>query len=336
MKTFGFLILFLFLANCAGAELSVKITKFETTGEPLADIRLMTDMKVSGDTLMFVYETRDGHGQLFLHRAVIDRGQQKLYISPSLGKRSDGYYTSYMPYPFTGHDGTFRIVGQDDCEIYDILNDTALVGTRHHILDSNFSMPVQLSQHISDIFATASDNYVFMAREPRGGRQYVLATDIATSRIDTIRHISVSPDLQAWMPNMGKMAYSDKHESIVFAYRLHPYIEIFGTDGKTIKIVRIGEDTFDTRTLDEADFDSLNILHTIYLTLSQNYIYALYLGQKYSELKPGDSVDIIKLDFDGNIIGRYRGGSKLSSIAATDDDTLVGWDGTNFLYIELY
>lgn len=332
MKTFGLLILFLVLTNCAGAEPSVKITKFGTSGEPPDDIRLMTDMKVSGDTLMFVYETHDGHGQLFVRRAIIDREKHNFLISSSLGKRDDGYYTSYMPYPFTGLDGTFRIVGQDDCEIYDIIGSTAIAGTRHRILDSNFSVPVQLSQHVSDVFVMAPDIYVFMAREPRGARQFVLAADIVASRIDTIRHISVSSDLQAWMPNMGKMAYSDKHKSIVFAYRLHPYIEIFGTDGKTIKSVRIGEDTFDPRTLDEADFDSLNILHTIYLTLSRNYIYVLYRASVYSEQK----ADIIKLDFEGNIIDRYRIDTKLSSIAATGDHTLVGWDGANFLYIELY
>lgn len=318
MRTFGLLILFLVLANCARAESSVKITKFDKSGEPPEDIRLMTDMKVSGDTLMFVYETQNGHGQLFVRRAIIDRNKHNLLISPPLGKRDDGYYTSYMPYPFTGLDGTFRIVGQDDCEIYDIIGSTAIAGTRHRILDSNFSVPVQLSQHVSDVFVMAPDIYVFMAREPRGARQFVLAADIVASRIDTIRHISVSSDLQAWMPNMGKMAYSDKHKSIVFAYRLHPYIEIFGTDGKTIKSVRIGEDTFDPRTLDEADFDSLNILHTIYLTLSRNYIYVLYRASVYSEQK----ADIIKLDFEGNIIDRYRIGTKLSSITATGDETL--------------
>ncbi len=82
---------------------------------------------------------------------------------------------------------------------------------------------------------TGMDKYVFIGREPNGGRQYAMTADLATSKIDTIRQINISPELQTWMPNTGEMVYSDKHNRLAFAYKLHPVIEIFDTDGKTIK-----------------------------------------------------------------------------------------------------
>ncbi len=57
-------------------------------------------MKMSGDTLLFVFECEDGYGQQLLRRAVIDNSNNTIGISLDMGKREDGYYTSYMPYPF--------------------------------------------------------------------------------------------------------------------------------------------------------------------------------------------------------------------------------------------
>ena len=56
-------------------------------------------MKISGDTLLFAYESNDGYGQRFLRRAFIDFGSNQLKTSPDVGKRDDGYYVSFMPIP---------------------------------------------------------------------------------------------------------------------------------------------------------------------------------------------------------------------------------------------
>ena len=96
---------------------------------------------------------------------------------------------------------------------------------------------------------TGSDKYVFIGREPNGGRQYAMKADLISSKIDTIRQINISPELQTWMPNAGEMAYSGKVKSLAFAYKLHPFIEIFDTDGNIINFERIGDDTFNPKRL---------------------------------------------------------------------------------------
>ena len=291
-------------------------------------------MKVSGDTLLFVFECEDGYGQRLLRRAVIDSTNNTIKISPDMGKREDGYYASYMPYPFISDNSAIRVIDQEDCEIFAVENDTTFVRTRQYLMDGNTSVPLPLSQYVQDVYMTSPDKYVFIGREPNGGRQYAMTAD-ATSKIDTIRQINISSELQTWMPNTGEMVYSGKHNRLAFAYKLHPVIEIFDTDGKTIKSVKIGEYTFDPKTLEEADFEYINILHTVDLTCTSNYIYALHWSCRYSdasELAP----TIYKIDWNGKVIDRYFNVPyPIYRIAALDDTRLIGWNGKSFVLLSL-
>jgi len=76
-----------------------------------------------------------------------------------------------MPYPFIANDSTIRVVSQDDCEIYNIENDTAFVRSKQYLMTGNSTVPFPISQYVQDVFMTAPDKYVFIGREPKGGRQ---------------------------------------------------------------------------------------------------------------------------------------------------------------------
>ena len=334
MKILQVMALTLFMTGCANAK-STTTAKLEISGEPLPAIRHVTDMKVSGDTLLFVFECEDGYGQRLLRRAVIDSTNNTIKISPDMGKREDGYYASYMPYPFISDNSAIRVIDQEDCEIFAVENDTTFVRTRQYLMDGNTSVPLPLSQYVQDVYMTSPDKYVFIGREPNGGRQYAMTADLTTSKIDTIRQINISSELQTWMPNTGEMVYSGKHNRLAFAYKLHPVIEIFDTDGKTIKSVKIGEYTFDPKTLEEADFEYINILHTVDLTCTSNYIYALHWSCRYSdasELAP----TIYKIDWNGKVIDRYFNVPyPIYRIAALDDTRLIGWNGKSFVLLSL-
>ncbi len=335
MKILQIMALFLFMSGCANAQSAATFSRLEITGDTLPAIRHVTDMKMSGDTLLFVFECEDGYGQQLLRRAVIDNSNNTISISLDMGKREDGYYTSYMPYPFISDNGALRVVGQDDCEIFTVENDTAFVRTRQYLMDSNRAVPFPLSQYVQDVYMTGMDKYVFIGREPNGGRQYAMTADLATSKIDTIRQINISPELQTWMPNTGEMVYSDKHNRLAFAYKLHPVIEIFDTDGKTIKSVKIGEDTFDPKTLEEADFEAMNSLHTVDVTCTSNYIYALHWGYGYSDADKY-APTIYKIDWNGKVFDRYFNVPyPLYRIAALDDTRLIGWNGKEFVLIPM-
>ena len=335
MKILSVIALYLFISGCANAQSTTTTAKLGISGEPQPAIRHVTDMKVSGDTLLFVFECEDGYGQRLLRRAVIDSTNNTIKISPNMGKREDGYYTSYMPYPFIYYNGALRVVGQDDCEIFAVKNDTAFVRTRQYLMDSNSTVLFPLSQYVQDVYMTGADKYVFIGREPNGGRQYAMTADLTTSKIDTIRQINISPKLQTWMPNAGEMVYSDKHNRLAFAYKLHPVIEIFDPDGKTIKSVKIGEDTFDPKTLEEADFEVMNSLHTVDLTYTSDYIYVLHWGCGYSDADKY-APTIYKIEWNGNIIDRYFNiPYPLYRIASLDDNRLIGWNGKEFILIQL-
>lgn len=292
-------------------------------------------MKVSGDTLFFVHDSEESLGQLFLRRAVIYLADNHLDISPEIGKKDDGYYMSYMPYPFIGADSRVHVISQDDREIYDITDDTALVRTKRYLMNGETEVPIPLSGYIQNIFMTAPERYVFMGREPNGGRQYAMRADLKSSRIDTIRQIAISADLQTWMPNVGEMVFSPKRDRLAFAYRLHPIVEVFSMDGTSLKSIRLGQDTFDRSTLNEADFEDLNPLHTVDLTNTSDYIYALYWSYRYDE-RATRFPSIIKFDMEGNIIERYSDiPSPLCRIAAISNFRLIGWTGNRFILITL-
>lgn len=324
----------LLLAVCATTGQPPLLSEFDLTGDPLPPVRHVTEMKVSGDTLFFVHDSEESHGQLFLRRAVIDLADNHLDISPEIGKKDDGYYMSYMPYPFIGADAGVHVISQDDGEIYDII-DTALVRTKRYLMNGKTEAPFLLSGYVQNIFMTAPERYVFIGREPNGGRQYAMRADLEASRIDTIRQIAISADLQTWMPNVGEMVFSPKRDRLAFAYRLHPIVEVFSMDGSLLKSIMLGQDTFDRATLNEADFEDLNPLHTVDLTYTSDYIYALYWSYRYDE-RATRFPSIIKIDFDGNIIERFSDiPSPLCRIAAISNSRLIGWTGTRFILITL-
>ena len=334
MNVFLIMALTLFMSGCANAQSTSTPVKLDVVGETLPAIRHINDMKMSVDTLFFVYEGEDGYGQRLLRRAVVDTKSHTLRVSTDMGKKDDGYFVSYMPYPFIADGGSVCVISQDDCELYTLENDTTFIRTKQYLMTGDSKIPFPLSHFVQDIFMTGPDKYVFIGREPNGGRQYAMKADLTTAKIDTIRQINISPELQTWMPNAGEMAYSGKFNRLVFAYKFHPFIEIFDTDGKKISI-KIGEYTFDPKTMEKADFDGLNSLHTVDVTYTSNYIYALYWGFKYADSRQSKPT-IIKLDWDGNIIARY-GNLKgpLYRIAAKDDSTLIGWTGNEFVLLIL-
>lgn len=335
MKILKLILFSLIFLGYACAQSTTVAKKLNVVGEPLPSVRHITEMKMSGDTLLFVYETENGYGQRFLRRAVIDRKTNSLKIGAEIGKRDDGYYTSYMPYPFFDDNGNIAAVSQDDCELYAIQNDTILVRQKKYLMGSKWNLPFPISQYVQDVFMTAPERYVFIGREPNGGRQYAMKADLNLTKIDTIRQISISPELTTWMPNAGELAYSAKHQRLAFAYRLHPVIEIFGIDGTVIKTVEIADRTFKVSTLKEVDFEEKNVIHAVDISFTPNYIYVLHWGCKYSGL-PSASPTIYKIDWNGDIVNKYRGKStSLYKIAAANDSDLIGWTGSKFIRITL-
>ncbi len=323
----------LLLASCTANAHVTANQPLTLIGDRLPPIRHITDMKAVADTLWFVYETEDGFGQRFLRKAVIDQDKNTLDVGPVLGKKSDGYYMAYMPYPVHGLDGNMQVVNQEDGEIFVYENESLLTRSKKFILSNSSTLPFPLSQYVQDVSMVAPDKFVFIGREPNGGTQYALKANITTAQVDTIRRIQLSPELTSWMPNAGELAYSRLHDKLAFAYRLHPIIEIFGMDGKPVKQVRICEDSFNPATLDEADFEELNPLHIVDITTTPNFIYALHWNFKYADAED-TAPTIFKIDWEGKIVDRlFNVPMPLYKIAVSDDNYIIGWSGQDFVYL---
>lgn len=325
--------LLMLLASCSDNARVNANPPFTLIGDSLPPIRHITEMKAVADTLWFVYETEDGFGQRFLRKSIIDRETNTLDIGPELGKKSDGYFMAHMPYPVYDIDGNMQVVNQENGEIYGCENDSVLTCTKNYIFSGNSAVPFPLSQNVQDISAVAHDQFVFIGRKPNGGAQYALKANITTAQVDTIRRIQLIPELTSWMPNAGELAYSNLYDRLAFAYRFHPMIEIFGMDGKLIKQVRICEDTFNSATLKEADFEDRNPLHIVDIATTPENIYALHWNFKYADAED-TAPTIFKIDWDGKIVGRLSNVyMPLYKIAVGDDNSIIGWNGKEFIQI---
>ena len=107
-------------------------------------------------------------------------------------------------------------------------------------------------------------------------------------------------------------------------------------DGKPVKQVRICEDTFNPATLDEADFEELNPLHIVDIATTPENIYALHWNFKYADAKD-TAPTIFKIDWDGNIVDRWFNVSMpLYKIAVGDDNSIIGWNGQEFIHIPAF
>lgn len=87
MKVFLIMALTLFMSGCANAQSTPTPIKLDVVGESLPTIKHINDMKMKGNTLLFVYESEDGDGQRLLRRAVVDIKSHTLRVSPDMGKR---------------------------------------------------------------------------------------------------------------------------------------------------------------------------------------------------------------------------------------------------------
>ncbi len=113
-------------------------------------------------------------------------------------------------------------------------------------------------------------------------------------------------------------------------------MEIFDLDGNLIKQVRIGKDTFEPATLDEADFEDLNRLHIVDIASTPEYIYALHWNFKYADAEVM-SPTIFKIDWEGKIVDRlFNVSNPLYKIAVCDDSSIIGWNGKEFLHIPAF
>ena len=84
MKIFLIMALSLFMSRCANAQSTSTSVKLDVAGESLPAIRHINEMKMSGDTLFFVYEGEEGYGQRLLRRAVVDTKSHTLRVRACL------------------------------------------------------------------------------------------------------------------------------------------------------------------------------------------------------------------------------------------------------------
>lgn len=327
-------LLLLYYSAAMASSIQVSVTPLKA--DSLPDISHIIDMKAAGEKIIITYELKEGYGQRIMRDIYHDTTTNTLSFGKEYGKRDNGYYQLYMPYLIDSSDGNLQVVSQDDGELFSVGADYKLESTGRFLIGTNFNIPFPISLYLKDIQQLSTNKYIFIAREPNGGRQSIFISDIDSMAISEIRPIIANADYPTWMVNTGELAYSDKNGICAFAYRLYPKVDLFKPSGETITIHTVAEGGFDPQTVDYADMEEHNTLYFINLTQTSDYIYALYLGKKWSDINHNaGSSKIYKFNHLGEIVCTIDIPVTLHKIAALDDGQIFAWDGKKFLLIRL-
>ena len=315
---------------------SIQVSVTPLKADSLPDISHVIDMKATGEKIIITYELKKGYGQRIMREIYPDTTTNILSFGKEYGKRDNGYYQLYMPYLIDSPDGNFQVVSQDDGELFTVGTDYKLESTGRFLIGTNFNIPFPISLYLKDAQQLSTDRYMFIAREPNGGRQSVFISDTGSIAISEIRPIIADANYPAWMINTGELAYSDRTGICAYAYRLYPKVEFFKPSGETITIHTVAEGGFDHQTMDYADMEEHNTLYFTDLTQTPDYTYALYLGKKWSDINhDAGSSRIYKSNHLGEIVGTIEIPVTLHNIVVLDDGQILAWNGENFLLIRL-
>ncbi len=293
-------------------------------------------MKAAGDALYCVYENDGSFGQRMLGCFTINSRNRSLSYNGDFGKMPDGYWQTYMPYPFMSPAGELTVAGMDDGRVYKPGHGLSLYPGQRYLIGTGSSTSYPLSMYVSDIFQLTVDDYIYVGRQPKGGIQAALRTDCATMEITEIKPLIADQRYPSWIVNTGEMIYNSREKICAYAYRLFPKIDFFDLDGNTINSVIFAIDSFDPSTIDMADTETLNPIHFIDLTQTASHIYALYCGTTIADaMSENAGSTIYRLDSDGKVAGTYSVGIFIRNFAAINDTTFIAWTGSQFLFIKI-
>lgn len=331
-------VLLMAIATQAIAQNSTQINDFtilKAISQP--DISHIVDMKAVAPGKVFIsYEAQEGRGQRILQEINSDIANGNLSFSQEYGKRDDGSYQLFMPYLINFNAEKPFVVSQDDGELFTINPNAKFAASNKHILDYNFKVPFPVSLYVQDVQMISPTDFLFVGREPNGGKHSVFLSKPDSMSITLIKSFVNDSNYSSWVINTGKLAYSSKAGLCVFAYRLYPTVEFFKPTGEIIKIQTIGQNGFDTTTLEYADLEDYNRLHFMDITQTEGFFYLLYWGKKGNEMLTSSSPSkILKFDHTGNLQHTFILDSPIRKIAAFSDQEFIAWDGNNFIYFSL-
>lgn len=311
--------------------------------DSMPDIKILSEVRVRNDQVYLTYESKGEYGQRHIKQYVYDNKFQSLSYDKELFKKDDGYYQLFVPSLFEDDKGDLYSFDRDMPSVYYVSADGMAIPTRNNLITTMAKTPYTLVQEVRQAFFKSPDEFLFIGREPFGGEQALLLShNYADSIIvDEVCKITYDKEFPSWMINFGKATYNQQKQVLAFAYQLYPTIQFFKLkDGKIFKS-SLPQSQYLEIITEGADIWEQNRVQYKDITSNEHHIYALYWGEKFGTANQerannvGTS-QIIKYDWDGNLLSIYKVDKCLENIGvSSDDDYIICYDADKIYYLSL-
>ncbi len=325
------LIFILLLCSCSVAKKSIELSSKEFSADSTLDIKHIDNMKIVGDLLYIQLDN-------VLCSYFIDYESKELKFNNFLFENGTHDSLYYM-IPFWDNEGNLLMVDR-----YNMVLFKASADSLQRTSESIISLEAKRAHKIIEarqVFYKAPDEYYFIGNSA-SGTQAIYHSDNRTDSliVSEIKSIIYDETYPSWSVNYGTFAYNYQNEMGVWAYKMFPAIMIYDFVDKTYKIIEFGEQTFDPSTISKADLWDNNPIHFRSVSATNDYIYALYWGEFYSEMDKKESAGtaeskIIKFDWKGKVKKIYTVNKKIRNFTIDDNERIIAHDGKEFLLIEL-
>lgn len=333
------LIFILLLCSCSVAKKSIELSSEAFSVDLTLRIRYINNMKIVGDLLYITYEYPRGYGDNVLCSYFIDYENMELKFN-KIPFENGTHDNLYYLISFWDNEDNLLVVDRNNPVIFEVSSDS-LHRTSKSIISAKAKTPHPMAIEVAQVFYKAPDEYYFIGRSA-SQIQTVYHSDNRTDSliVSEMKPIIYDESYPSWIVNYGTFAYNYQKEMGVWGYKMFPAIMIYDFVNKTDKVIEFGEQTFDPSTISKADIWENNPVHFRSVSTTNDYIYALYWGEFYSEMDKKESAGtveskIIKFDWKGKVKKIYTVNKKIRNFTIDDNERIIAHDGKEFLLIEL-
>ena len=311
--------------------------------DSLPDISKISEMRLHDEELYLTYETQGSWGQQFVSRYSMDFNEGMMHFEKDYFKKENGYYQFFAPLLFTDTESSLYVSGRDELSVYLVSSEGIAYNNGDYIMTNDSNVPYEMVMEARQIFHYAPHEYIFIGRKPKDGMQGIYHSDNTTGGIEIteVSRIVYDDTNISWTANFGRMTYNSEKGVAAFAFQMFPAVQFIDVrNGKAFNVVLPNTESVQLIT-DRADIWEQNDVQFKDITSNSNHIYALYWGMGFDEAENkkisgnGES-KVIRFDWKGNITDVYVFDICISSIAVSEDDSLIlGHDGEYFYYVRV-
>ena len=302
------------------------------TDSTLLGLKTIDNMVMCKDLLFLSANKNDGDPQYFLqsYGFYFSSMEPKLRFDKEYGMTPNNSYVFFMPHPYKSWSDSVKvnIIDADGGDIYAVLNNGVLNKLPDKTISYNAKVPHVMSMITRYVYPAGKNRqWYFVGRQPKKGQSVYKATNYPDSIVvNEVLNLNLDSEIDFWGAYLGHFAFNPSKQIGVYAYNYYPQVTFINmTNGELRTIVLQGRG-FDPETMYVADGLDRNIIYYRDISITQNYVYLLFLGQKWQDMekeKEKEHALIMQYDWNGNLVKVFKTDRRGLSFCVSDDDRFM-------------